>query len=92
MPTSYTIGAHFEKLIRQLVDGGRYSTASEVVREGLRLIEEREERRMAKLGALRAEIDKGIASGPPEAVGVSELISDAKARGRRQRAASGHGG
>jgi antitoxin ParD1/3/4 len=91
MPTSYTIGAHFENFIKQLVDSGRYSTASEVMRDGLRLIEEREARRMAKLAALRAEIDKGIDSGPAQASSVDELIGNAKARGRQRRAASKHG-
>ena len=45
MATSYSIGKHFEDLIEGLIESGRYSTASEVMREGLRLVEEREERR-----------------------------------------------
>jgi antitoxin ParD1/3/4 len=57
MPSSYTIGSHFESLIRQLVKSGRYGTASEVVRDGLRLVEERERR----LSALDAAIERGIA-------------------------------
>ena len=40
MPSSYTIGQHYEGLVRQLVESGRYASASEVLREGLRLIEE----------------------------------------------------
>jgi antitoxin ParD1/3/4 len=56
MATSYSIGKHFEDFIASLIESGRYSTASEVMRDGLRLIEEREERRKAKLEALRAEI------------------------------------
>jgi len=48
MPTSYTIGSHFEALIQRLLKGGRYSTASEVIRDGLRLVEERETLRKAK--------------------------------------------
>jgi antitoxin ParD1/3/4 len=57
MPSSYTIGSRFETLIRQLVESGRYGTASEVVRDGLRLVEERERR----LSALDAAIERGIA-------------------------------
>jgi len=34
MATSYTIGKHYEKFVKSLVDSGRYSTASEVMREG----------------------------------------------------------
>lgn len=90
MATSYSIGKHFEGLIESLIESGRYSTASEVMREGLRLIEEREERRMVKLEALRAEIQKGFDSGPAEEVDISEMIKAVKARGRQQLAARKH--
>ena len=69
MATSYSIGKHFEGMIESLIESGRYSTASEVMREGLRLVEEREERRKARLEALRAEIQKGFDSGPAEEIG-----------------------
>ena len=45
MASSYSIGKHFEEFVEGLIESGRYSTASEVLRDGLRLIEEREERR-----------------------------------------------
>lgn len=48
-----------ESLINQKVKSGRYSSASEVVREGLRLLHSRDEAHEAKLKALRAEIQKG---------------------------------
>ena len=64
MATSYSIGKHFEEMIEGLLESGRYSTASEVMREGLRLVEEREERRKAKLEALRLEISKASTAGP----------------------------
>jgi len=82
MATSYSIGKHFEELIESLIESGRYSTASEIMRDGLRLIEEREERRKAKLEALRAEIQKGIDSGPAEEVG--DMFARIKAEGRRR--------
>jgi antitoxin ParD1/3/4 len=63
MPSSYAIGEHFERFIRQQVDGGRYASASEVVRDALRLLEQQEERRAAALQALRDEVRKGVASG-----------------------------
>ncbi len=75
MASSYSIGKHFEDLIDGLVESGRYATASEVMREGLRLVEEREERRKAKLEALRAEIQKGFDSGPAEDVGEMFEVS-----------------
>ena len=42
MPSSYAIGDHFEQFIRKQVAGGRYASASEVVREALRVLEGRE--------------------------------------------------
>lgn len=59
MPSSYTIGEHYEKFVRELVESGRYNSASEVLRDSLRLMEEREVVRQAKLEWLRAEIAKG---------------------------------
>jgi antitoxin ParD1/3/4 len=87
MTTSYSIGKHFEGFIESLIESGRYSTASEVMRDGLRMIEEREERRKAKLEALRAEIQKGFDSGPAEEVDLGNWIKSIKARGRQQLAA-----
>lgn len=87
MATSYSIGKHFEGMIESLIESGRYSTASEVMREGLRLVEEREERRKVKLEALRAEIQKGFDSGPAEEVDLHEWIESIKAQGRQRLAA-----
>lgn len=63
MPTSVALGSHFESFIRDQVQSGRFNNVSEVVRAGLRLLEEREERRQLELEALRAEIAAGRASG-----------------------------
>ncbi len=54
-----SIGERWEVFVEKVVKEGRYGSASEVVREGLRLIEERE----AKLKALRDEINAAIESG-----------------------------
>jgi antitoxin ParD1/3/4 len=85
MATSYSIGKHFEEFIASLIASGRYSTASEVMRDGLRLIEEREQHRTAKLEALRAEIQRGLDSGPAEEVG--DMFARIKAEGRKRLAA-----
>jgi antitoxin ParD1/3/4 len=49
-----------EKIIEALVSSGRYQNASEVLREGLRLLEQREEEHAAKLAALRAAATAGF--------------------------------
>ena len=63
MPSSYAVGEHFEQFIKQQVEGGRYASASEVVRDALRLLEEEQQRCEATLEALRTEVKKGLASG-----------------------------
>jgi antitoxin ParD1/3/4 len=54
-----SIGDWWEAFIERIVRSGRYGSASEVVREGLRLVEEREK----KLKALRTTLDASIAAG-----------------------------
>jgi len=56
---SYAVGEHFEQFIKQQIFSGRYNNASEIVREGLRLVEERE----ARLLALRSHINAAIENG-----------------------------
>ncbi|PDS65315.1 type II toxin-antitoxin system ParD family antitoxin [Rhizobium anhuiense] len=63
MPSSYNIGSHYEGLVQELVESGRYASASEVIRDSLRLLEEREEQRQARLEALRSDIRAGVESG-----------------------------
>lgn len=58
MPRSYALGEHFERLIDELVKGGRYNNASEVVREGLRLLEDRETLRRLKVEEIRRSIEE----------------------------------
>jgi len=50
-----------EELVQKKVQSGRYSSASEVVREALRLLAERDELRQAELEALRASVEQGLA-------------------------------
>ncbi len=62
MPTrNVVLTAHHESLIETLVSTGRYQDASEVLREGLRLIEQREAREAAKLQALQTAAQAGFA-------------------------------
>ena len=57
--TSISLGQHFDTFIAQQLKSGRYSSTSEVVRAGLRLLEESE----ARLTSLRKLLEEGEASG-----------------------------
>ena len=59
--TSVALGQHFTSFIDAQVQGGRYGTASDVVRAGLRLLEEHE----AKVKALQDALIAGEQSGEP---------------------------
>jgi antitoxin ParD1/3/4 len=65
MPRSYALGERFERFIEERVKSGRFGNASEVVRAGLRLLEDQERRRELELEKLRQSIDEGRRSGPP---------------------------
>ena len=57
--TSFVLGEHFEKLIAQQMSTGRYSSASEVVREALRIFENQQ----TAVKRLNDAIEEGYASG-----------------------------
>ncbi|MBX9635631.1 MAG: type II toxin-antitoxin system ParD family antitoxin [Magnetospirillum sp.] len=59
MRMNVSIGDRWERFVERAVKTGRYGSASEVVREGLRLVEERE----VKLKALRATLEASMAAG-----------------------------
>ena len=62
MPTrNVVLSEHQQQLVESLVQSGRYQNASEVLREGLRLIEESDRREEAKLKALRQAARQGWA-------------------------------
>jgi antitoxin ParD1/3/4 len=57
--TSISLGNHFEDFVDNRVSTGRFKNASEVIRAGLRLLEEEE----SKIIALKKAIDEGVKSG-----------------------------
>ncbi|MBP0618255.1 type II toxin-antitoxin system ParD family antitoxin [Jiella mangrovi] len=83
---SVTIGEHYERMLQSMVESGRYSTASEVIREGLRLVEEREEFRQAKLAALRQLIAEGDESGDAKLMDMAAIKAEARRKRKEKRA------
>lgn len=59
--TSVALGEHFTAFAAEQVASGRYGSMSEVIRAGLRLLEDEQQ----KVEALRAAIEDGLASGDP---------------------------
>jgi len=74
---------HLEELVKGKVESGLYNSASEVMREALRLLEERDRLRELRFEELRREIQKGIDSGAATPLDMEEI----KARGRKRLAA-----
>jgi len=72
-----------EEMVRQKVASGLYTSASEVIREALRLMEEQDRLRAVKLDQLRQDIQDGLNSGPP----TSWSAKRTKLAGHRRRAA-----
>ncbi|ODS56105.1 MAG: antitoxin [Acidobacteria bacterium SCN 69-37] len=80
--TSFNLGDHFNSFLDRQVSQGRYGSASEVVRAGLRLLEEHEEARAARVAALRAAIVAGEDSGPAEPFDYAAFLKDQRAQHR----------
>jgi antitoxin ParD1/3/4 len=70
--TSISLGDHLRAFTDQKVREGRYASASEVVRAGLRLLEVEEN----KLEALRRAIQEGIVSGPAEPFDFDSFLAE----------------
>lgn len=74
--TSLILGDHFTDFIANQLHDGRYGSASEVVRQALRLLEEREQ----KLAALRLALIEGENSGKPKKLNMKNIIRTANRR------------
>jgi antitoxin ParD1/3/4 len=76
--TSISLGEHFQAFIEEQVESGRFGTASEVVRAGLRLLEEDE----ARLAALRTALERGERSGFSENYSIDRVLAGVKRKAR----------
>ncbi len=81
MTLNVSLPSELESRVRQRVESGMYSSASEVIREALRLFEAYERVREARLDDLRGEIAKGLADVQSGAVAPTNM-ADLKQRGR----------
>ncbi|HSD13809.1 MAG TPA: type II toxin-antitoxin system ParD family antitoxin [Flavobacterium sp.] len=74
--TSISLGNHFESFIESSINTGRFNNASEVVRAGLRLLEDEEN----KIIALKKALQEGIESGIAKDFDRKEFLETLKAR------------
>jgi antitoxin ParD1/3/4 len=77
--TSVALGNHFAEFVDKQITDGRFGNASEVIRAGLRLLEEHE----MKLEALRAALIEGEQSGSTEPFDLPAFLNEAKQRKNR---------
>ena len=80
MGMNVNLTPQLEELVRAKVDSGMYNSASEVVREALRLMDEQDRFRQVKLDELRREVRKGLDSGPSEPWDAGTVKATARAR------------
>lgn len=84
MTMNVNLSPQLEEMVRRKVASGLYTSASEVVREALRMMEAQDQQRAAKLEQLRQDIGEGLDSGEPTPWDAAEI----KREGRQRRAAS----
>lgn len=80
MGMNVNLTPELELLVRRKVASGMYTSASEVVREALRLMEEQDQMRAVRLDQLRQDVRKGLDSGPSEPWDAEAMKQQARAR------------
>jgi antitoxin ParD1/3/4 len=73
MPINVNLTPQLEEMVRQKVRSGMYSSASEVVREALRLMQEKESSQGIRIDQIRQDIREGIESGEPSPWNADEI-------------------
>jgi antitoxin ParD1/3/4 len=86
MPTSVALGNHFEEFIKKQLESGRFNNVSEVVRAGLRLLEDEEKLREVRHAELKAAIQEGVDS--EDAGTIEEVVARNRARRQARKASS----
>ena len=86
MGMNVNLTPQLEELVRSKVASGMYTSASEVVREALRLLDEQDRLRAVKLEQLRKDIRQGLASGPSQTWSAEEAKREGRARRARKSA------
>lgn len=81
---TYSIGPHFETFVAKQVECGRFDNASEVVRAGLRLLEDYENK-MAELRAMIDEADADVAAGRVHVYSSAKALADDIKQNSRRR-------
>jgi antitoxin ParD1/3/4 len=80
MPLNVNLTPRLEELVRRKVSSGRYNSASEVVREALRIMEAHDELQSLKLEQLRRDIRDGLDSGPARPWSVAGMKREGRKR------------
>lgn len=80
MGMNVNLTPQLEEMVRQKVNSGLYTSASEVVREALRLMDEKDRLQAAKLAQLRQDIREGLESGPATAWDAEQVKREGRAK------------
>ncbi len=86
MGMNVNLTPQLEELVRSKVASGLYTSASEVVREALRLMDEQDRVRAARLEQLRKDVREGLDSGPSQAWSAEQAKGEGRARRARKSA------
>jgi antitoxin ParD1/3/4 len=79
-----SLTSELEQYVQEKVASGLYYSASEVIREGLRLLKEREQFQQVRLQELQRDIQAGLDSGEPTPLDMQDVKEKARQRRRRR--------